>query len=140
MKAHLRAHELAPDDADITLGLGSLYAEMGRYEEATPMIQSMASTTGGNPLYFLLQADSLINENHHKEALPLLQQALAAKPDFPEAIATLAALQIDLDQTQKGMEMVKRALAAHSTSPDLHNSCGLLLAAQSKFPAFVRRL
>ncbi len=61
LKALLRAHEMVPDDADTTLGLSSLYAEMGRYEEAAPLIQSMASTNGGNPLYLLLQADTMIN-------------------------------------------------------------------------------
>ena len=134
LKALLRAHELAPGDTDTTLGLANLYAETGRYGEVASLSQSLTHDYAGNPLYLLLQADTLINDNLRKEALPLLQQALAAKPDFPEAIATLASLQIDLDKIPKGMKMVKDALVTHPNSSDLHNSYGLLLAAQSKFP------
>jgi Tetratricopeptide repeat len=63
-----------------------------------------------------------VGRNGAREALPFLQQALAIRHDFPEAIATLASLQIDLGQIPRGVELVRAALAKHASSPELHNS------------------
>jgi len=106
---------------------------MGRYEDTAALLQSVSNTSAADPVYLLLHAGALINDNRRKKALPFLQQALTARADFPEATATLASLQIDLGQVPKGIEMVKTAPAARGNSPDLHNSFGLLLGAQSKF-------
>jgi tetratricopeptide (TPR) repeat protein len=133
LKALLRAHALAPADEDTTLGLASLYAEMGRFDEAAPLMDSLAVNHVEDPLYLLLEADSLVSSNQGKEALPFLQQALAIRHDFPEAIATLASLQIDLGEIPRGIKLVNAALEKHANSPELHNSYGLLLGAQSKF-------
>jgi protein O-GlcNAc transferase len=109
-----RAYELAPTDADINLSLGSLLVESGNPTEASPYLQAIRRSG-----------------KYDSQAFYAVAVALAAKPDFPLAIALQTNLFIEQGHLQEAAACLNPALGAHADSAELQNSAGLLTLARS---------
>ncbi|MCK5507587.1 MAG: tetratricopeptide repeat protein, partial [Desulfobacterales bacterium] len=74
-----------PDYAEASYKLGTVYAELGRYEEA---IKSYKQAIISKPDYAEVQYGlgfSYAKLHLHEEAITALRQAIQARPDYAEA-------------------------------------------------------
>jgi len=63
---------------------------MGRYEDTVLLLQSVTSTSAGDPIYLLLQADALSMTNRSKKLFLSFNRLSLREPDFPERRQLLA--------------------------------------------------
>jgi protein O-GlcNAc transferase len=130
LEALQKAHALAPNDADITLALGSVLVEMNRPQDAFPFLVSARQSGKYDALSSYAMAYALERESHPSQAIDFAEDALRSKPDFPQAIALKVDLLLEENQIQDATRLLTPALAAYPESAELKNAAGLLAVRQ----------
>src|SRR5258708_2600859 len=81
-----RAHQLAPGDAAVSASLRAGLVKLGKKGAAESLITSAGGLPKNSDVWTgYTAATALSDENRKDEALALVNQVLASKPDFPEA-------------------------------------------------------
>ncbi len=129
-----QAHALAPDDAAISASLGGLLRQTGRDKEALTIAEGTSGSGSGNDkaMQAFEIASTLAGQGKASEALAKVQEALAVRPDFPEATALLGSLLLQSGKTAEGRKTLEAGLAAHPENVDLHNMYGVELLSENK--------
>jgi tetratricopeptide (TPR) repeat protein len=131
--AYRRALALKPDFPDALYGLGRTLAAMGDWAGALPLYEDAArrGLAGSGVPYNRAQA--LLQLGRVAEAEASYAEALALRPDFPEAESELA---FALSREGRIPEAVAHYAAAIRLQPDdprLHNDLGCTLAQAGRF-------
>jgi type IV pilus assembly protein PilF len=115
------ARRMAPDSGDIANIYAVFLCSNGKPEAAVKEFEAAAK----NPLYstpwaaLTNAAVCLRSAKREKDATPYLQQAIAIRPNYSEAVAELGDLQLSLEQTAEATETVNRYLSMGVASPDV---------------------
>jgi len=80
-----RLAPLEPQDAALARERGVLLVQLGRMDEAEPLLAPLASGAGGDPELALALAQVDAARNRPADAEAHLKEALAARPDLPQA-------------------------------------------------------
>ena len=88
-----RALKILPTYADAHNNLAAVYVETGRLNEALPHLEMAARLNGRDPMAHTNLGAVLAGLGRIAEARSHLQQALILVPNFPAAVAELAALE-----------------------------------------------
>lgn len=74
-----------PDHADILHQLGVIASQQGKTQEAADFFARAARRAPASPLFLCNLGIALVDLQRQWEAIPVLEQAIALKPDFAEA-------------------------------------------------------
>jgi predicted Zn-dependent protease len=106
------AVDRAPQNASLKGDLIRVEAEVGGTDAGLAKAREFAKTDSGNTLYDLVSADLLDNAGRGKEAIALLEKAIAAKPSDDGLTAALARIYNHAGSTDKAEALLNARLKA----------------------------
>jgi protein O-mannosyl-transferase len=147
---YLKAIELAerespPDFLDLARtyeGLSSLYADRGDYDHALEILQRWRTVIPNQPQADAEEGLILLRLRKWHEAEPLLNRALAARPQDENVLNALGLLAWEYTRNlDHAVQFFMRALAIHTAKDDfqasLHNNLGGVYADLGQFPSAI---
>lgn len=112
----------------------------GAYEAAKNSYTKALQVSGGSPVVLLNLARLEIAAEHLTQARNYLDQALAKKPNYTEAIFILAQLEANSGNLSNSIKLAEKATASSPDDPTTHFALGLLKYQTQNFagarPAF----
>jgi len=116
-----------------TLALGAqAYRQTGYWESGKRLFEHTLAVTEGNSIIHNNLGVTLLEEKRYEEAAAHYGQALAIRPDYPEAHANLGHELLGLGRLNEAAPHLARALEALPGRADVQADMGLLLAAQGR--------
>jgi protein O-mannosyl-transferase len=147
-----RAIELAedenpPDFIDLSRayeGLSLLYADRGDYTRALEVVHRWRSVVPSQPEVDSGEGFILLRSGKWREAEPLLDRALAARPQDENVLNALGLLAWEYKRNLgEAAELFNRALATHSANDSfqasLHNNLGSVYGDLGQFPSAIEQ-
>ncbi len=105
-----RALELNPNDADAYDLYGRVCSAQGRFDEALAMVRRAQEL---DPLVVAVDlATALIRAGRYDDAVVAARTAVAARPGYERALATLGWALLKSGETREGIEELERAVGA----------------------------
>lgn len=128
--AYQRAITARSTEADPHLGLGRLYAAAGRHDDAVRELRAALAIDATYPdvQYELGRALSGTPEGR-----AFLQQAVAGRPDWPEAETALGDAELAAGSLDAAEAAYRAAIAARADHAPAHTGLGRVLVARSDF-------
>ena len=106
-----QAHELAPQNEQVTLELAKTLTLAGRDDQAIPLLEhALEQTPKSNVLAYQLGI-AYQNTGRSKEALPLLRKAAAAEPRNSEVLTNLGLALCQAQQAKDAVPVLQKAIA-----------------------------
>jgi Flp pilus assembly protein TadD len=125
--------EAAPNHADSMSLLAMATLRMGQPQTATEWLnRAMQQKPGAAAGYLVNCALTLLDLGYPEPALEASQDALARKPNFPEALQAKGHALSDLGRTEAAAEAYRHALQLKPTLHDIQNNLALTLRALSR--------
>jgi tetratricopeptide (TPR) repeat protein len=128
-------------------GLGDLLTQAGRMEslagsadEALRLFALAALFEGNRAAFLLERADLLIREGRHDEVLPLLQEAVEARPDWYQAHLALGYELSVRGVLKDALPHLEKAVTLRPEYPDVQYQYGLLLHAAGRNEEAIRTM
>ncbi len=110
-RAATLAQEAHAADANSTAPVSLALEVLSRAPAAESVVKSYLAQPGAEPSVQLAYGQALAQAQRHREALPLLQQAVAKRPDSASAWMTIGALHLELKQPQEADAALQRYLS-----------------------------
>jgi adenylate cyclase len=108
-----RALELNPNDADACDLYARVCSAQGRFDEALAMVRRAQEL---DPLIVAVDfATALIRAGRYQEAVTAAENAVAVRPGYPRATATLGWAYLKSGRTDEGIAQLERAAASQET-------------------------
>jgi tetratricopeptide (TPR) repeat protein len=123
----LRGHELYPDNAYASIGLGREYSIRGAHDRAIPLLEDAARRAPENTYTAYALAEGYIAAGRKVEGRKALEYALRITPGYVKSetgMASIAALWGRLGEYDRAIDLCNQSLAA---DPDLYSAlynCG----------------
>jgi tetratricopeptide (TPR) repeat protein len=124
---YMRGHELYPENALATIGLGREYSRRGAHERAIALLEDAARRDRNSTFSLLGLAEVYIAAGRNEEGRKTLEQAVRASPEYFKSetgMANLAALWGKLGDYDRSRALCDRTLAS---DPNLYSAlynCG----------------
>ncbi|HZY91051.1 MAG TPA: tetratricopeptide repeat protein [Gemmataceae bacterium] len=107
-----RAVELDPERDDARWGLAVSLAEIGRYQEALTHLEQLRPRRAGDPELLVWAARCLVRLERRDEARRLLEEVLAASPDYGPALTNLGQLLVQAGRLEEAEGRLHQAVRA----------------------------
>jgi tetratricopeptide (TPR) repeat protein len=125
--AHYRkAADLQPGNPGATLGLGTVYWEMGDLDHATLLLHEILKMNPESPQALFELANIAVRKRQNAEAIPLLKQYLALQPDALAARADLGRAYYHSGKYEEARIELQKA-AVSDEQGDVHYQLSLAL-------------
>ncbi|MBM3775806.1 MAG: tetratricopeptide repeat protein, partial [Acidobacteria bacterium] len=121
-----RARGRHPEKAAVEFNLALCNHRTGRHREAVELLTGLARENAADAGVQSLLGDSLAALGKLEEAQVALERALALEQDDPRHHLALVALEIERENTERGLELVKRALERHPGEAELYGQRAIL--------------
>ena len=108
----------APDDKDLWIRLGKVYARAGQLDssydpKALAAFEHVLARAPADPEAIHGKADVFYDEGDHKQAIPLFERYLSLAGDDPSARTDLATMYLSAGDAPKAMATYREVLAKH---------------------------
>jgi tetratricopeptide (TPR) repeat protein len=121
-----KAAEAQPGSPAPLLGLGTVYWEMGDFNRATSCLRKTLQLNPRSPQAIFELANIAVRRHEETEAIPLLEEYLAAQPDALAARADLGRAYAHLGQYKKAVVELTKAAEADERG-DIHYQLSISL-------------
>jgi tetratricopeptide (TPR) repeat protein len=121
-----KAAEAQPGSPAPLLGLGTVYWEMGDFDHATSCLRKTLQLNPCSPQAIFELANIAVRRHQETEAIPLLEQYLAAQPDALAARADLGRAYVHLGQYKSAVVELTKA-AETDERGDIHYQLSIAL-------------
>ena len=91
-----------------------------RAEETSPAQRAQVQKAKAEALSFLERGVEMFNAGDYREAIIQFEQALAVKPDFPEACQNLASAYFRVEDYEKAIRVAEEAIGLNDRSAPMH--------------------
>ena len=122
-----KAVALEPDHSNLQDELGALLAQSGHADEARYCFEAALRLDNKNLSAFLHMGTLYLVLHEPAKSIETLNQALALKPELPQALFEMGQAYVALQQDEKAEPLLKRALDKDATIPGLKNEYAMLL-------------
>lgn len=131
-----QAHTLDPDSVEYTLDLSRALLLNHQGSSAIDLLRTTLAEFGAKPDPQAVEvkyrlALAVQSENNIKEALPLLLEVIAARPNDAEALTNAALAHVQLGEAKSGIPLYLRALAITPSNPTLREDLGVAYLQQA---------
>jgi len=140
------AAKIAPEEPNVYFGIGYLYWESDKYDEATSAFEEELRIDPGNAQALTYLGDMAMRKDEPDQALALLNKAVQLRSDIRLAYLDIAAIQVDKKNYTEALAALRHAEKLDPEQPDAHfrmgrvyQLLGNMAAAQKEF-ALVRDL
>jgi tetratricopeptide (TPR) repeat protein len=121
LDALTRAASMDPTNVTVRINLASTYANTGRLNQALAEYEKLIKDGYTQPMVLINYAKCLITAGRHDQARELLQKAVQAEPDNPEARRELAFLYWNQDKDRaKAIAEFRSAISANPSLVQLY--------------------
>jgi tetratricopeptide (TPR) repeat protein len=111
LDAYLKAHDIEPDNLELQLAIGNLYAQLGRNDEARKYLASGLQAKDAPIELVYNYGISLLKDGKYREATRALQRVVREVPDMAAAWQALASSLRLGDRCDEAVEAYRRALS-----------------------------
>lgn len=129
-----RATNLAPNDFRAWAALGDVHRLQGQHDQAVFYYQMALRLQPAAVSVLKDAAASLLLAQHPERAIPLIEQAIAARPEDPENHANLALARRALGEAQAALAAAQRAADLGQADPRLRPRLRAMLAEMERQP------
>jgi tetratricopeptide (TPR) repeat protein len=119
----LRHH---PDDLDVQMELARLYKRMERREDALRAFKALGERAPINPVLLGMYGTELLEQGFHKEAVEVLERALALQPEAVEVAQNLANAYQHIGLRQRAITLYDQILERHPNDADVRFNLGVV--------------
>jgi tetratricopeptide (TPR) repeat protein len=112
--------------------------KQAKYNEAESIYQRLIADGNNNPIIYSNLAAICHLEGRTPEMISLLRQALALKPDFPEALSNLGIALQEQGNLNAAIDSFRKALALDPNLSQAHSSLGLALQIIGDYEAAIK--
>lgn len=109
-----KAHELVPNDSEITEQLAMALIEMKNFNRALPLVEELKRKQPDSPGVSYLLGHLLLSQQKPLKAIPELSEAVRSDPKLLRAQSSLARAYLDTGQSEKAIPHLKAALPLDS--------------------------
>lgn len=120
--------------------LGEVYLSMNQPEKALRHLQQAAAVITNDADVLNGLASALIETGRHREALPIIDKALALKHDFGNALFNRGVILIQLGQTHAAKNVFQDLLARDSTNLDARINLGHVLILLREYDQAIKEM
>lgn len=117
----LTAH---PQDPDLLGWLASLLNDLERHDEALPVADAALRLRPEDLRLYLIKKDALAGLDRYEEALAIMDTVMAWAPGDVDNIIDHASMLVLAGRREDGAAALRRAVAEHPDSAELHASLG----------------
>ena len=113
-----------PNDPEARIYLGTIYRNIGRYDDAVAQLKKAAELDPRRPQSYYELSVVYEKMGRTAEAINELNTAIAQAPEFETAYYRLGTLYLNANQADKAVEILKKSLALSPFSADTHYYLG----------------
>lgn len=124
----------SPDDVDVLVVLGQIYAEQERLRQAAVVYTRLARLRPRNGQYALRAGVYLEVLGRHEEAEALLERAVRQRPGDPDALLRLGLHYFKAGELEAADPWLERAWLARPERADIARTRAQILDLQARFP------
>jgi len=122
-----KAQRLAPGDPLVSLEVGRLLVRIGAVSEALDALSQTTRLDPNDPTPYILSALLLRDSSRHKEAIAILERAIAQGVGPPEVSEELSLLLLTVGERPRAEAVAREALQDHPHHAGLTMALGLTL-------------
>lgn len=119
----LRHH---PDDLDVQMELARLYKRLERREDALRAFKALGERAPINPVLLGMYGTELLEQGFHKEAVEVLERALALQPEAVEVAQNLANAYQHVGLHQRAITLYDQILEQRADDADVRFNLGVV--------------
>jgi len=122
-----QAQQLAPGEARAALNVGRLLIRIGAASEALGALTEATRLDPNDPTPYILSALLLRDGSRHKDAIAVLERAIAQGVGTPEVSEELSLLLLTVGERPRAEALARQGLQDHPHHPGLTMALGLTL-------------
>lgn len=118
------AHQLAPENGDVTLNLSGAYILSKKFKQAAALLEPLSEREAENPMVWTnlgaayLGNPVLARDDNQRQAIAAFEQALKLDPKAPNVAYNIGLIYRDRQENSKARHWFQRALEANPGDKD----------------------
>ena len=139
VRSMMRAHQLAPEDAQTTALLGAYLIESGQPQSAIAILESAAAREQPDPQVLVTFALAQARAGRAADAVATLERARAADPGNARLLLELGTVQLMANRRDAAQRTFADAIARNPALARAHSSLGAMAAEEGRVAEAVAR-